>query len=124
MGIKGIGNDIVEVDRMASKLDRPDFIKRVFTPNEINYCSAQTRPAEHFAARFAAKEAYMKALGEGWTSKADFLEIEVLKKENGSPFIKLHDKAKVFFDSLKHKSIFVSLSHTSKTALAFVIIES
>ena len=121
--IHGIGSDIVDIERLSDKLARSEFVDRVFTLNEIKYCSDQSHSAEHYAARFAAKEAYMKALGKGWTENSDFRDIEVIKDENGAPYIKLHDKAAKFFDSLALKSIFVSLSHTDKTAIAFVIIE-
>ena len=122
MNIFGIGNDTVEPERIAEKCNRPGFVNRVFSDNEINYCESKKHSSEHFAVRFAAKEAYMKALGSGWSEGADFKEIEVLNEESGAPKIHLHGKTREKFDALNLKSIFVSLSHTSKSAIAFIII--
>jgi holo-[acyl-carrier protein] synthase len=124
MSIYGIGTDIVEVGRIALKLNQKGFIERVFTPNEISYCLKQANKEQHFAARFAAKEAYMKAMGSGWTAQTDFRDIEVKGNKNGAPYINLHGKAFEFFNSSNLKKILVSLSHTKQTAIAFVIIET
>ena len=124
MSIYGIGSDIVEVERIALKLNHKGFIERVFTDKEISYCLKQANMEQHFAARFAAKEAYMKAMGSGWTENADFREIEVIRNDNGAPSIQLHGKASKYFDSLSLENILISLSHTKQSAIAFVIIES
>ena len=123
MKIKGIGSDVVEINRIREKINRIAFIERVFTKTEISYCSQQAKPEEHFAARFAAKEAYMKALGEGWGNNSDFKDIEVNRNDKGAPYIRLYNEALKHFENLMLKHIFVSLSHTDKTAISFVVIE-
>lgn len=120
--IRGIGTDIVEVNRMQSKLEKPGFIQRTFTSSEIDYCEKQKHSAQHFAARFAAKEAYMKALGTGWSKVADFLEIEIYHDHKSAPKIKLHGQSQKHFEESNLKEIFVSLSHTQTNTIAFVII--
>lgn len=122
MNIFGIGNDTVEPERMAEKCKRSGFLDRVFSETEIAYCISKKHSSEHFAARFAAKEAYMKAMGSGWSEGADFKEIEVINDDNGAPKIYLHGKTREKFEDLNLKSIFVSLSHTSANAIAFIII--
>ena len=124
MSIYGIGTDIVDVKRIALKQKHKGFFERVFTQNEISYCLKQANDEQHFAARFAAKEAYMKAMGSGWMAQADFKDIEVKRNENGAPYIQLHGKTLDFFNALNLKKILVSLSHTKRSAIAFVIIES
>jgi len=124
MSIYGIGTDIVEVERIAQKLNHQGFIERAFTTDEIKFCQEQVNKGEHFAARFAAKEAFMKAMGKGWTAQTDFKEIEVLRHKNGAPYIQLHRDAQEYFNSLNLKNILVSLSHTKQNAIAFVIIET
>ncbi len=122
MNIFGIGTDLVDVDRLSSKLAKPQFVDLIFTTNEIDYCLSRKHSGESFAARFAAKEAFMKAIGSGWTKDADFKEIEIVKDEHGKPSIHLHGETKVHFDKSHLQEIFVSLSHTTASATAFVII--
>ena len=120
--IKGLGTDLVDVARMVEKEGKPNFIKAVFTDNEIAYCSSKKHSAEHFSARFAAKEAYMKALGTGWGNYAEFKEIEVVNSELGKPELVLSGSTLIFFRQSGFKHIFVSLSHTTSAATATVII--
>lgn len=122
MNIFGIGTDLVEIDRMDKKLSKPQFVELIFTTVEQNYCLARKHSVENFAARFAAKEAYMKALGLGWTKEANFKEIEIVNDAHGKPSIQLHGESRVHFENSNLKEIFVSLSHTTTTASAFVII--
>ena len=124
MSIYGIGTDLVNVERIARAMEKRGFSERVFTPAEIAYCSARRHSYEHFAARFAAKEAFMKAIGSGWSETADFREIEVVAGNNGAPELVLHGKTRENFVQNKLRPARVSLSHTSTHALAFVIIES
>ena len=122
MNVSGVGTDIVDVSRIKEKLNKPDFINLVFTDSEISYCESLKNKAQNYGVRFAAKEAYMKAIGTGWSEKANFKEIEVRKNEAGKPSIDLHGATLSHFEKSNHKHIFVSLSHTDTSAIAFVII--
>ena len=122
MNIVGIGTDIVDIERMNSKIIKKEFVALVFTQEEIAYCEGFSNKAENYAARFAAKEAYMKALGTGWSDNANFKEIEVIKESQGAPRISLSGETKNHFEKSNLKDIFVSLSHTTKSAVAFVIL--
>ena len=85
--IVSVGVDAVEIERIRALLERSGerFERRIFTPSEAEYCRGRQRPAESFAARFAAKEAVMKCLGTGWTEGAAFREIEVVRGAGGEP---------------------------------------
>ena len=120
--IKGLGTDLVEVGRMALKIKKPEFIALTFTKSEISYCKSKKYPPQHFAARFAAKEAYMKAIGSGWSNEANFKEIEVCNNSEGAPIITLYDDTLSYFNHSKFKHIFVSLTHTETMASATIII--
>lgn len=120
---KGVGIDIVDVQRMAERIEKPEFVNLVFTKAEVNYCQSKKHQAQHFAARFAAKEAYMKAIGLGWTSNADFKEIETVNDQNGKPKIILSNQTLTYFRDHSFKQALVSLSHTSTLATAIVILE-
>ena len=120
---KGLGTDIVEVERMAARLEKPTFVNLVFTDTEINYCQPKKHKAQHFAARFAAKEAYMKAVGLGWTNDANFKEIEIINDKNGKPEIRLSGQSLKYFRGNNFKQILVSLSHTKTMAMAVVAID-
>lgn len=123
--IIGIGTDIVEVPRIAAKLAKGDgFRNLVFTPFEISYCEQQANPAESFAARFAAKEAVLKAFGTGWGNGGiNFDEIEIRNDAAGKPEIFLIGNGANRYTLLGIKNIWVSLSHEKNAAIAMVIIE-
>lgn len=120
--IGGLGTDIVEVDRIAKKLCNQQFLDRTFTPQEQDYCKAQKYPAQHFAGRFCAKEAYMKALGTGWSSVADFRDIEIVHLSSQEPKIVLRNAAKNLFEQKGLNEIKISISHTETIAIAVVAI--
>lgn len=123
--IVGIGTDLIEVDRVAEKMEKKaGFKELVFSVNEIIYCEARTFKYEHYAARFAAKEAFLKALGTGWRSGTAFNEIEIYNDEEGKPEIRFHGLTAKTVADLKLGKIFVSLSHLKTMACAMVIIES
>ncbi|MCC6466326.1 MAG: holo-ACP synthase [Planctomycetes bacterium] len=126
MAILGIGTDIVEVARIKRMLDdkRELFLSRVYTANEIAYCTARARPEQHFAARFAAKEAFLKALGTGWAQGAGFTDAEVANDPQGRPALAITGRAKELLDGLGPSFLWVSLSHTNDYATATVVIES
>jgi holo-[acyl-carrier protein] synthase len=122
--IFGIGTDLIEVERVAEKMEKKaGFKELVFSAAEITYCEARTFKYEHYAARFAAKEAFLKALGTGWRSGTAFNEIEIYNDEEGKPEIRFHGITAKTVVELKLGKIFVSLSHLKTMACAMVIIE-
>lgn len=118
--ILGLGTDIVETERIRETIAKWDakFIKRVFTENEIKYCNSKSNPIPHFAVRFAAKEAFYKALPKNREYSLSWHDIEVIN-EDGKPTIKFYSNRE------EHKSIMIhlSLSHAGHSAIAAVIIE-
>ena len=122
--ILGIGVDIVEVARIEESIARhgEHFLRRVFTEEEIAYCSKMKTPGPNYAARFAAKEAVSKAFGVGIGAELGWLEIEICRQENGAPFIALHGQAADFARLRGAGEIHLSLSHTAACAVAQVVI--
>jgi holo-[acyl-carrier protein] synthase len=128
MAIVGTGIDTVEVERVERALTRPltgnRFRARVFTEGEIAYCESRGRGRfQSYAARFAAKEATMKALGTGWNRNVGWSEIEVVRERGQAPTIKLSGKAAAFGVRRKIERFHLSLTHTPATAIAHVIAE-
>jgi holo-[acyl-carrier protein] synthase len=123
--IVSIGVDITEVARVSEVLARtPRFRARVFTAAERAYCDAKgARAAEHYAARFAAKEAAFKALGTGWSGGLAWHEVEVTSEESGRPLLTLRGRAQEMFAGLGATDAHLSLSHTSGHAVAQVVFE-
>jgi len=123
--IVGTGIDIAEVPRIAQALNRHGerFLHRVYTEGEINYCDSKANRIERYAARFAAKEAAMKALGTGWNHGVRWRDIEVFRLPGGRPTIKFHGKAAEFAARLGMTNVALSISHTSEQAIAQVILE-
>jgi holo-[acyl-carrier protein] synthase len=124
--ILGTGVDIAEVPRIRESIERfgDRFLRRIFTEGEINYCEQKATRFESYAARFAAKEAGMKALGTGWSHGIRWRDIEVVRPKGQRPTIKFHGQAAVLADKLGTKNIALSLTHTSEQALAHVILEN
>ena len=123
--IFGIGTDLIEVARIAEKMEKKaGFKELVFSADEIIYCEARTFKYEHYAARFAAKEAFLKALGTGWRSGTAFNEIEIYNDGEGKPEIRFTGITETTVADLKLGKIFVSLSHLKTMACAMVVIES
>ena len=122
--IFGIGTDLIEVERVAEKMEkRAGFKELVFSPDEIIYCETKTFKYEHYAARFAAKEAFLKAIGTGWQKGTAFNEIEIYHDEEGRPEFHFRGITAKTVADLKLGKIFVSLSHLKTMACAMVIIE-
>jgi holo-[acyl-carrier protein] synthase len=121
--IFGIGIDNIEVERVEKQLEKNGFKEKIFTAGEIEYCQARKNYAESFAARFAAKEAFFKAIGTGWRGGLSFDEVEIINDELGRPEIKLWGKAKEFASKKGLDNIQVSLTHLKHYAGAVVIIE-
>ena len=124
MKIYGIGTDIVSIIRIKKLINKKIFLKRLFGKEEVVRCSKLTNPHNCFAKRFAAKEAFSKALGTGISSGIKFNEIIVQNEKNGKPFIRLKGETKKKIDKkLKKKAkFFLSLSDEQKYAVAFVTI--
>ena len=129
MAIVGIGVDIIEVERVERALTHPvtglRFRQRVFSEGEITYCESRGRPRyQSYAARFAAKEAVMKALGTGWNRNVGWGEIEVVRERGHAPEITLHGKAAQFARRCGIGHCHLSISHTASLAIAYVMAES
>ena len=120
MMIYGIGIDVVEVDRIEAAIDRQGeaFLNRLFTEREQNYCKRQSRPAMHYAARFAAKEAVSKAFGTGIGGQAAWLDMEVLRCDNGAPKMLFHGNAAEFLKTEGISEVQISLTHARDYAAA------
>jgi holo-[acyl-carrier protein] synthase len=124
--IVGTGVDIAEVPRIGQSIARfgDRFLQRIFTAGEIRYCDSKANRVERYAARFAAKEAAMKALGTGWSHGVRWRDCEVVRLPGGRPTIKFHGKAGEIAAGLGVKNAALSLSHTTEQAIAQVILES
>ena len=123
--ILGLGVDIAEVSRVRAAIERHGerFLNRIFTPAEIAYCRSRRNSTERFAARFAAKEATMKALGTGLRRGITWRNMEVSNIKGGKPSMKLSGRALEVFHGMGGSNIVLSITHTSTLALAEVIIE-
>jgi len=123
--ILGIGVDVIEPKRIAESIGRHGerFLERTFTAAEIAYCKGRKRADEHFAARWAAKEAVAKALGTGFDRDVGWQHIEVVKEDSGAAHIELHANARAVADRLGAERIHLSLSHTETIAVAMIVLE-
>ncbi len=121
--IVGLGIDLVEIERIAKSIKGEAFLRKVFTPAEVEACQAIKNSPECFAGRFAAKEAFMKAIGKGFRQEVWFTQIEVSNQVNGQPHIEVHGEAQSSLTSLGVKNIHVSITHTRNHAVAVVILE-
>jgi holo-[acyl-carrier protein] synthase len=124
--IVGTGIDIAEVPRIRQSIDRfgDRFLQRIYTAGEMRYCDSKANRVERYAARFAAKEAAMKALGTGWSHGVRWRDCEVVRMPGGRPTIIFHGKAGEIAARLGVKNAALSLSHTVEQAIAQVILES
>ncbi|HVH70506.1 MAG TPA: holo-ACP synthase [Candidatus Dormibacteraeota bacterium] len=123
--IIGMGVDIAEVDRIRNAIERfgETFLRRLYTPQEREYCEQFKNKYERYAARFAAKEAGMKALGTGWRRGVRWVDLEVIREVSGRPTLKLAGEAEKTAKLLGVKHIALSITHTEEQALAQVIFE-
>ena len=124
--IVGTGVDLAEVPRIRAAIERHGrrFIERIYTPAEIAYVERKANPYERFAARFAAKEAGMKAIGTGWRRGVRWQDFEVANLPSGKPTLGFHGQAARFAEALGVKSVALSLTHTAELGMAHVILES
>ena len=122
--IAGLGTDLIEVERVARKINKEaGFRELVFSKEEIDYCETKTDKFVHYAARFAAKEAFFKAIGTGWAEGTAFNEVEVTNDEAGKPKLSLLGATAKSIVSMGIIRIWVTLSHLKTIASAVVIIE-
>ena len=122
--VAGVGIDMIEVERIATNIGKDaGFKELVFSKHEIAYCEKKANKFEHYAARFAAKEAFFKAMGTGWVTGTAFNEIEIVNNENGKPEIQLLGETAIAINKSGALKISVSLSHLKTFASAIVIIE-
>ncbi|HLH42923.1 MAG TPA: holo-ACP synthase [Bryobacteraceae bacterium] len=125
--IVGTGIDLCEVDRIGKAIAADygrRFVERVFTPLEIAYAESKANKSERYAARFAAKEAGMKALATGWRGGLAWRDLEVSNLPSGRPTLRLHGKAAEIAARLGVRRISLSLTHTAVQAMAFVVLET
>ena len=125
MNIFGNGVDIVENKRIQKSLKNKNFLNRIFTQQEIINSKTITNKVNYFAKRFAAKEAFVKALGLGFRENINFIDIEILNNSKGQPFLKVSSKLKNYMKikfNIKKCKLFLSLSDEKKYSIAFVII--
>lgn len=122
--IAGIGIDIVEISRIKNAMARwkDAFLKRIFTENEIRYAQGKKSAYQHFAARFAAKEAVLKAIGDSSINRIEWSDIEVLNDKFGKPVVRLNGEAKRIQKKKDISRIIISMSHTRSYAAANAIL--
>jgi len=124
--IKGIGIDIIEIERIRGVIEKhgDHFYERIFTPKEIAYCKAKKKNALlHFAGRFAAKEAAVKALGTGFSGGIAWTDIEILNECSGRPVMTFSGKAAAAYAATGGTTTHVSISHSKGYAASQVVIE-
>jgi holo-[acyl-carrier protein] synthase len=123
--IVGTGVDLAEVPRIKASIERygERFIRRIYTPAEIAYVERKANKFERYAARFAAKEAGMKAIGTGWRRGVTWQDFEVANLPGGKPTMRLHGVAAKFAEKLGVKNISLSITHTAELGMAHVILE-
>lgn len=121
--ILGIGIDLISIEKIAKSVKREAFQRKIFTPAEIAICESFSNSAEHFAGKFAVKEALMKAIGKGIRQEVWFSQIEVLNRESGEPYLNLSGEAEQTLESLGGAQVQVSLAHSAGLAVAVVILE-
>ena len=121
MNIYGIGTDIVRVDRIQEMMDKHPgtFLKRVYTKGEIEYCSGRKAEAQHFAGRWAAKEAILKVFGSCWSNGIQWTDIDIHNEMGGKPTVRLAGAARELCEQRGITQVLITISHTSDNAIAF-----
>ena len=124
MNLLGIGIDVVEVERIGSSMDEfgEKFVNRIFTNAEQEYCKSQKRPAIHYAARFAAKEAIAKAFGTGIGKEISWLDMEIVREDSGEPKVMMSGGGATYAEKLKVADIKISLTHAEHYAAANAVV--
>ncbi len=123
--IVGTGVDLAEVSRIRASIERfgIKFVDRIYTPAEIAYVERKANRFERYAARFAAKEAGMKAIGTGWRHGVKWQDFEVANLPSGKPTLRFHGVAAEFARKLGVRNVALSITHTSELGMAHVILE-
>ena len=118
----GIGTDIIEIDRIKHSIEKNGdrFLSKIYTPSEIKYCLSKANKYQHFAGRFAAKEAVYKALATGWQELLSWQEIEIFNESTGMPQVTMCGKLKEFLSD--DKSLKISISHSKNYVVCVAII--
>lgn len=123
--IIGIGTDIIEVKRMDKLVSRGrQYLETIFSGREIDYCEAKAKRSEHYAARYAAKESILKALGTGWRGGLAYSDIEIINEESGKPQVFVRGEVKQYLDQQQTRQISISMSHSKENAIAIAILEN
>jgi holo-[acyl-carrier protein] synthase len=125
MHILGVGTDIVECLRIAQMIERHGelFINRVYTDAEIEYCRSRLAAMQHYAGRWAAKEAVLKALGTGWRRGIHWRDVEIANDADGKPSVKLRGAAREVMEQAGIRHLHLSISHCRSHAVAYAIAE-
>lgn len=120
--ILGIGIDIIEIDRIKESIDRfgDHFLNKIYTPNELEYCLSKHNKYQHFAARFAAKEAIYKALSSEWGSEISWQDMDIMNEPNGLPVVKFSGNLEEFVND--NKGIKISMSHSENYVACVAIV--
>ena len=122
--IAGIGVDIIEVARIKRVLEKnPAFKSKVYSEREIEYCESKADPGLSYAARFAAKEAFMKALGTGWNHEVSWSEIETISNKDGAPELLISGNSRSAIEKRNIVNCYLSLSHEKEYSVACVVLE-
>src|SRR5260221_12687797 len=121
--IIGVGIDLLEIEKIAKDIHSDVYLHKVFTEREIADCQGSVNSAERFAGRFAAKEAFMKAIGNGIRQEVWFTQIEVLNHKSGQPYVQVSGEAEAQLKELDVVNIHVSITHTKNAAAAVIILE-
>jgi holo-[acyl-carrier protein] synthase len=119
----GIGTDIIECVRIAKMIEKhgETFLGRVYTAREIQYCSTRRAATQHYAGRWAAKEAVLKVLGTGWAKGIQWTDIEIVNEVSGAPKIRLANRAAEIALNLRIREVQISISHCRAYATAFAV---
>lgn len=122
-GVVGIGTDIIECDRIAQMIEKhgESFIQRVFTADEIDYCGRHRTADQHYAGRWAAKEAVLKVLGTGWAKGIQWTDVEVVRDVSGAPSIRLQNRALEIAMERGIREVLITISHCKAFATAFAV---
>ena len=120
--VLGLGIDIIEINRIQKSIEKfgENFLQKVYTPKEIEYCSDKANKYQHFAARFAAKEAVYKALATGWQEVLSWQDIEIFNEATGMPQVSMRGRLKEFL--AEDKSLKISISHSQNYVTCVAII--
>jgi holo-[acyl-carrier protein] synthase len=123
MNIIGIGTDITECLRIARMIERHGemFINRVYTPVEIRYCQSRKHATQHFAGRWAAKEALLRSLGTGWVRGVNWRDFEIRNQPNGRTVVAVRGGAKELVEELGVRRLLISISHCRTHAMAYAM---